>query len=52
MVGMIRVRVITVQWSVVRVVQVVQVIQVIQVVQVVRMVSLDDRHSETIWFSW
>ena len=25
---------------------------VIQVVQVVRMISLDDKHSENIWFSW
>ena len=38
--------------QVVKVVQVVQVIQVVQVVQVVRMISIDDRHSENIWFSW
>ena len=36
----------------VQVVQVVQVIQMIQVVHVVRMISLDDMHSENIWFSW
>ena len=33
-------------------IQVIQVMQVIQVVQVVRMISLDDMHSENIWFSW
>ena len=32
-------------------VQVIQVIQVVQVVQVVRTISLDDMHSENIWFS-
>ena len=32
--------------------QVVQVIHVVQVVEVVRMISLDDMHSENIWFSW
>ena len=31
--------------------QVVHVFQVIQVVQAVRMISLDDMHSEDIWFS-
>ena len=36
-------------------VQLIQVIKVTQVVQVVRMArttSLDDMHSENIWFSW
>ena len=32
-------------------VQVVQVMPVVQVVHVVRMISLDDMHSENIWFS-
>ena len=32
--------------------QVVQVVQVVQVIQVVRMISIDDIHSENIWFSW
>ena len=31
--------------------QVVQVVQTVQVVQVVRMTSLDDMHSENIWFA-
>ena len=31
---------------------VVQVFQAVQVVSVVRMISLDDLHSENIWFSW
>ena len=31
---------------------VIQVIQVVQVVQVIRMISIDDMHSENIWFSW
>ena len=31
--------------------QVIQVIHVVQVVQVVQVVSLDDMHSENIWFS-
>ena len=33
-------------------VQVVQAIQVLQVVSVIRIISLDDMHSENIWFSW
>ena len=37
--------------EVVQVVQVLQDVQVVQVVQVVRMISLDDMHSENIWFS-
>ena len=32
--------------------QVVQVIQVGQAVRAVRMISLDELHSENIWFSW
>ena len=31
---------------------VVRVVQVVQVIQVLRMISLDDTHSENIWFSW
>ena len=31
--------------------QVVQVVQMGQVVQLVRMISIDDMHSENIWFS-
>ena len=38
--------------KVVQVVYVVQVIQVVQVVRVARTISLDDMHSENIWFSW
>ena len=38
--------------QVIQVVQMVQVVQVVQMVQVVRMISLDDMHSENIWFSW
>ena len=30
----------------------IQVVQVVHVIQVVRMISLDDMHSENIWFSW
>ena len=33
-------------------VQVVQVMTVVQVVHVVRMISLDDKHSENMWFKW
>ena len=29
----------------------IQVVQVVHVIQVVRMISLDDMHSENIWFS-
>ena len=36
----------------VQVIQVIQVVQVVQVVLVVRTISLDDMHSENIWFSW
>ena len=36
--------------QVVQVVQVVHVVQVVQVVLVVKVVSLDDMHSESIWF--
>ena len=36
---------------VVQVIQVVQVVQVIQVVRVVRTISLDNMHSENLWFS-
>ena len=32
--------------------QVVQVVWVVQVVRVARTTSLDDMHSENIWFSW
>ena len=35
----------------VQVIQVIQVVQVVQVVGVVRTISLDDMHSENIWFS-
>ena len=35
---------------VVRIVRVVRVVQVVQVIQVVKVVSLDDMHSESIWF--
>ena len=38
-------------WAV-KIVQVVQVVQVFQVVQVLTVVSLDDIHSENIWFTW
>ena len=34
-----------------RMVRVVQVVQVIQVVRLVMMISLDDMHSENMWFS-
>ena len=34
------------------VIQVIQVIQVVQLVQVIRSISIDDMHSENIWFSW
>ena len=37
--------------SVIRLVRVIQVVQVVQVVRVVRIISLDDMHSENIWFS-
>ena len=33
-------------------IRVVQVVQVVQMFQVVQVVSLDDMHSENIWFSW
>ena len=33
-------------------IQVIQVVQVVQVVRVARTNSLDDMHSENIWFSW
>ena len=36
----------------IKVTQVVQVVWVVQVVRVVRTTSLDDIHSENIWFSW
>ena len=36
---------------VVRVVKVFQVVPVVQAVQVVQVVSLDDMHSENIWFT-
>ena len=36
----------------VQAIQVIQVVQVVQVVGVVRTISLDDLHSENIWFSW
>ena len=36
----------------VQVVQVVRVFRVIQVVQLVKWVSLDDMHSENVWFTW
>ena len=36
----------------IQVIQVIQVIPVVQVIQVARMISLDDMHSENIWFSW
>ena len=44
-------------WSVkvvwlVRVVEVVQDVQIVQVVQVVKVVSLDDMHTEDIYFTW
>ena len=29
-----------------------RVVRVVQVVMLVRMISLDDRHSESMWFSW
>ena len=35
----------------VQAIQVIQVVQVVQVVGVVRTISLDDMHSENIWFS-
>ena len=35
----------------VQVIQLIQVVQVVQVVRVVRTISLDDMHSENIWFS-
>ena len=38
--------------QVIKVIQVVQVVRVIQVVRVARTISLDDMHSENIWFSW
>ena len=36
----------------IKVTQVVQVVWVVQVVRVARTTSLDDMHSENIWFSW
>ena len=39
-------------FQVIKVAQVVQVVRVIQVVRVARTTSLDDMHSENIWFSW
>merc|ERR1711884_379416 len=38
--------------QVIKVAQVVQVVQVVHVVRVARSTSLDDMHSENIWFSW
>ena len=38
--------------QVIKVTQVVQVVWVVQVVRVARTTSLDDMHSENIWFSW
>ena len=38
--------------QVIQVIQVVEVVEVVEVVQVVRMISIDDVHSENIWFSW
>ena len=37
---------------VIKVTQVVQVVWVVQVVTLARTTSLDDMHSENIWFSW
>ena len=36
----------------IKVTQVVQVVRMVQVVRVARTTSLDDMHSENIWFSW
>ena len=36
----------------VQAVQVVRVVRVIQVVQLVKGVSIDDMHSENIWYTW
>merc|ERR1712115_258436 len=38
--------------QVIKVTQVVQVVWVVQVVRMARTTSLDDMHSENIWFSW
>ena len=38
--------------QVIQVIQVVQVVQAVQVVRVVRTISLDDMHSENIFFLW
>ena len=38
--------------QVIKVTQVVQVVWVVQVVTLARTTSLDDMHSENIWFSW
>ena len=38
--------------QVIKVTQVVQVVWVVQVVREARTTSLDDMHSENIWFSW
>ena len=38
--------------QVIKVTQVVQVVRLVQVVRVARTTSLDDMHSENIWFSW
>ena len=38
--------------NLVQVVQVVRVVRVIQVVQLVKGVSIDDMHSENIWYTW
>ena len=32
--------------------RVARAVEVVQVIQVLRMISLDDMHSENIWFSW
>ena len=37
---------------VIKVTQLVQVVWLVQVVRVARTTSLDDMHSENIWFSW
>ena len=38
--------------QVIKVTQVVQVVWVVQVVTLARTTSLDDMHSENMWFSW
>ena len=38
--------------KVIQVIQLIQEVQVVQMAQVVQVVSLDDIHSENIWFSW